>query len=62
MIVEGTFDYSAQMTYADVVYSVITGFINSTLGFTTNNQKQCLNIFVNYYRNTSQIIPRQILA
>lgn len=36
---EGFFDYSPSLSYADVTYNLVYGYINATLGFSSRNQE-----------------------
>lgn len=53
----GVFDYSPQMTYADVAYYMFYGYLNSTLGFTKINQKRCIGLIAEFYKNLTRDVP-----
>jgi hypothetical protein len=55
--VGGFFDYSPSMSYADVTYNLIYGFINATLGFQTVNEEICIDIIGGFYTNITRDIP-----
>jgi hypothetical protein len=55
------FDYSPDMTYADVVYRLIYGLDEAVYGFTTAHQRDCLSIQVSYYNNITKQLPPLIL-
>jgi len=54
---EGFFDYSPQLTYADVTYNLIYGYINATLGFSSSNQETCIEILGKFYTNITRDMP-----
>ncbi len=54
---EGFFDYSPTLSYADVTYNLAYGYINATLGFTNSKQEQCIEILGKYYLNITRDIP-----
>lgn len=55
------FDYSPDMTYADVLYELLYGLDDALYGFTTQHQKDCLSLQVDYYQNLTQALPPLIL-
>lgn len=56
-MVGGLFDYSPTMTYADVAYYLFYGYLNSTLGFTTANQQDCIGLIAEFYKNLTRDAP-----
>jgi hypothetical protein len=58
--VRGIFDYSPQMTYADVSYYLFYGYLNTTLGFTTINQQKCIGLIAEFYVNLTRDVPAQV--
>ncbi len=51
------FDYSADLTYPEVGYHVLYGFIDGSLNFDTDQEVKCLEIIGNYYTNLTTQIP-----
>jgi hypothetical protein len=45
------------MTYGDVVYNQLYGFVNATLGFTSNSQEQCLETIESFHKNMTVTLP-----
>ena len=58
---EGFFDYSPTLTYADVTYNLLFGYINATLGFSSLNQEKCIEILGKFYTNITRDMPNQIM-
>lgn len=56
-ILESFFDYSPSLTYADVTYNLLYGYINATLGFSTYNQEDCIEILGKFYTNITRDMP-----
>lgn len=49
----GIFDYSDTLTYPEVGYNVLYGFIDGTLDFRTDKEVKCLQILSEYYTNVT---------
>ena len=60
-ILESFFDYSPSLTYADVTYNLLYGYINATLGFSSYNQEDCIEILGKFYTNITREMPNQIM-
>ena len=58
---ESFFDYSPSLTYADVTYNLLYGYINATLGFSSRNQENCIEILGKFYNNITRDMPNQIM-
>jgi hypothetical protein len=58
---ESFFDYSPSLTYADVTYNLLYGYINATLGFSSRNQENCIEILGKFYTNITRDMPNQIM-
>ena len=57
---ESFFDYSPTLTYADVTYNLLYGYVNATLGFSSFNQETCVQILGKFYTNITRDMPNQI--
>lgn len=51
------FDYSPTLTYGDVVYNQLYGYVNATLGFTSRNQESCLDLIKEFQKNFTVTLP-----
>jgi hypothetical protein len=58
---EGFFDYSPTLSYADVTYNLLYGYMNATLGFSSLNQEKCIEILGKFYTNITRDMPYQIM-
>ena len=54
---EGPFYYGDNLNYFEVAYYLVYGFINGTVGITSENATNCLDITSEYYWNTTIDVP-----
>ena len=60
---QGLFDYgNTGMTYADVSFNIIYGFLERSVGLQTDKQKKCIEILSNYYHNMTVDVPQYLMS
>ena len=59
---EALFNYSPTLTYPNLVYDVIYGFMNSLLGLSTQHQIDCLAISATYFNDLTVSVPKMIIT